>query len=149
MIRLDKKSGMSVLFGDAVRWSKIMLMISSLSWREGPVKTSSSASCLGVRRRRTSSCTVGKGEKVSLTQTGLVQRQWTKSLMFTVGGTYRPELRVEFQQLSDGQQPRENAEILLQKFGTAVGDAGRTWEKSWGLGDTPSTSPTGGRKKES
>lgn len=46
--------------------------------------------------------------------------------MFTVGGTYRPELRVEFQQLSDGQQPRENAEILLQKFGTAVGDAGRT-----------------------
>lgn len=30
-IRLDKKSGMSVLFGDAVRRSKIMLMISSLS----------------------------------------------------------------------------------------------------------------------
>lgn len=55
-VRLDRKAGMSVLFGASVRWSKIMLMICSLSGSEGPVRTNSSASCLGLSSRRTSSC---------------------------------------------------------------------------------------------
>lgn len=46
--------------------------------------------------------------------------------MSTVGRTYRLELWVEFQQLSDGQQLGENTKVLLQPVRTAVGDAGGT-----------------------
>lgn len=66
--------------------------------------------------------------KQNSAETVLASTLRTKS--FTVGGTYRPELRVEVQQLSDGQQPGENTEVLLQPLGAAVGDTGGTWENS-------------------